>query len=324
MKPTIRLAIVVNKIHWQTLDAKVRELCDFFAPKLDLHVEVFHTEFENIPFTEWRPGEYGIYPQWYQTALRQWLDRDICLFVVSQEDWKGGAVRGWQRAASIKAIELSIATREDERIFLRGFDVGSAFYNIGRHEMLHALFLMTGQPDTTHYWYGEGKLEGALAELNFGTRSLLANLVVQFLILYEKVQQLIERETMKIPKKPYSQNFMQWASAIKQFEGWFKGSRSERNNNPGNLKFAGQKGATLGMNGFAKFDQYESGWAALLLQLQIAATGKSKVYRADMSLLDFFKIYAPSSDDNHPETYAEFVARMIGVPVTTKIRELLQ
>ena len=59
------------------------------------------------------------------------------------------------------------------------------------------------------------------------------------------------------------------ANAIANFEGFnVSGSVAQRNNNPGNLMYAGQAGASQGANGFAVFDSvgdglecsFESAW----------------------------------------------------------------
>lgn len=115
-----------------------------------------------------------------------------------------------------------------------------------------------------------------------------------------------------------------WADAIQEFEGWFPGSRSYRNNNPGNIRYIGQKRA-IGQDdkNFCIFKTYADGRAELIALLERATAGRSRVYSPNMTLLQFFKTYAPSSDNNHPETYANYVARKVGVPVSIKIKELL-
>lgn len=122
-----------------------------------------------------------------------------------------------------------------------------------------------------------------------------------------------------------------WADAIQSFEGWFtpgtngypNGSKSFRNNNPGNIKYIGQKRA-IGKDstGFCIFATYEDGRAELIDLLTRAATGKSSIYRPDMTLLQFYEKYAPSSDNNHPLSYASAVAKMIGCSITSKIKDI--
>lgn len=127
-----------------------------------------------------------------------------------------------------------------------------------------------------------------------------------------------------VPSPKESGKLALMAEAIKVHEGWYPGSRSYRNNNPGNIRFIGQARAIGGdAGGYCIFKTYADGFAALVELLTNAATGKSKVYTPNMSVLDFFKKYAPSADNNSPETYADFVAKKIGVPVSTKIKNLI-
>ena len=106
-----------------------------------------------------------------------------------------------------------------------------------------------------------------------------------------------------------------WAQAIKQMEGWFPGSVSQRNNNPGNIK---------GLSGsFLKFETEAKGWSYLLGYLVRAATGNHTAYAEGITLLQFFGVYAPEYDNNYPYDYAGFVAEYIGVPVDTKIIDLV-
>lgn len=112
------------------------------------------------------------------------------------------------------------------------------------------------------------------------------------------------------------------ARAIMEFEGYFPGSLSQRNNNPGNLIYAGQTGA-IGKDdrGFAIFEDFAAGWNALVNQLKLAFENKSRFYNSSMTLLDFFRSYAPRRTDN-PVAYAAYVAGRLGVTVTTTLEEL--
>ncbi len=150
--------------------------------------------------------------------------------------------------------------------------------------------------------------------------------------IYDIPVEPVEAETVPPPSAPPTTlNLLErWAEAIKSVEGWFvpnqradypKGSRSFRNNNPGNLRSS--KFQTGVRDGFAYFQDYETGWKALLFQLRIAADGRSKVYRPDMTLAEFFAVYAPSGDGNNPHRYAKQVATYLGIPVDTKIKTLV-
>jgi len=117
-----------------------------------------------------------------------------------------------------------------------------------------------------------------------------------------------------------------WAEAIKRFEGWSTTSLSFRNNNPGNIRpspqpWQGQVG--IDSHNFVVFDSYENGMRALKISLQNAANGHSSVYKSSDTLYDFFGRYAPSSDNNEPRKYAEYVAAQLGVEPTTQISQLV-
>ena len=105
-----------------------------------------------------------------------------------------------------------------------------------------------------------------------------------------------------------------FCQAVKIHEGFFEGSRSQRNNNPGNLRFTSLT-ASLGatskdLDNFAYFPSYEIGWNALLSFVKLAANNQLRDYK-DCDILSFFKTYAPASDNNSTTRYAEFVARQI-------------
>lgn len=107
-----------------------------------------------------------------------------------------------------------------------------------------------------------------------------------------------------------------FAQAIKSHEGWYPGSRSYRNNNPGNLRppdgqsnfWAGQIGVDDG--GYAIFDGYESGWAALYGDVSRKFSGNTVTGLGPSSTIaDFFSVYSPASDNNNVAAYAADVAQ---------------
>lgn len=113
--------------------------------------------------------------------------------------------------------------------------------------------------------------------------------------------------------------------AIKEYEGWFAGSRSFRNNNPGNCKFSSvgylPKYGLVKRDekNFAIFPSYEIGWE-YLKNLIISKAQK----KPDQSLVNFFKEYAPAEDDNDPTRYASWVGRKMGVnPFTFQLKNLI-
>lgn len=112
------------------------------------------------------------------------------------------------------------------------------------------------------------------------------------------------------------------ADAIQRFEGWAPGTRSYRNNNPGNLKYTAwtkEQGATgQDTGGFAVFPDYETGRNALLSLLLLRAR-----QHPDWTILDLFDSYAPASDGNPTVRYAETVAKAVGVTMDAQLGELV-
>lgn len=95
-------------------------------------------------------------------------------------------------------------------------------------------------------------------------------------------------------------------------------SRGERNNNPLNMNFVGQKGATLeeGKNArFAKFNTPYDGLSATVNQLLRYYDGRSRAVgnRKLQTVQDIVKAWAPASDNNHTDSYISAVSRDLGV-----------
>jgi hypothetical protein len=131
-----------------------------------------------------------------------------------------------------------------------------------------------------------------------------------------------------------------WANAIKRHEGFYPGSRSYRNNNPANMRFAEWMRSDLKAIGkdkdnFAIFKTYEDGWQALLKFLEYAQSDLLRPYKGNPTLFEFYagRIdpatglreggYAPESDGNNSNRYAQDVADRIGVTIDTRIKSIV-
>jgi hypothetical protein len=125
--------------------------------------------------------------------------------------------------------------------------------------------------------------------------------------------------------KPAQKLLQTFCLAIKEHEGWYPGSRSYRNNNPGNAKFS-----TVGYlkiyqpvkeekdGPFAVFKDYATGY----LYLQNLVKHKVKK-NPTWDFYDFFAVYAPDEDSNNSRQYAEVVAKRCNVSPTTKLSTIL-
>lgn len=188
------------------------------------------------------------------------------------------------------------------------------------------------------------KLPPNWRELNLKTEKLslmakLLNFLKQLLLLdREYIKTINEKSMPESTQKPtqstqITEKTKAFASAIEKQEGFFLNSHSFRNNNSGNLKYSayiqslGAKGKDE--QGFAQFETYEKGFDALCQFLIDAAAGLLIPYRrgkekpSSFTLYDFFKIYAPAEDSNHPKQYAEAVAKRLGVIPTTFIKDVV-
>lgn len=101
--------------------------------------------------------------------------------------------------------------------------------------------------------------------------------------------------------------------AIQAQEGYYANSLAYQNNNPGNLVPAGQPGCSPGAGGFCAFPDYQTGYNALLAQVNLDA---SRGY----TILQFTTKYL-GGDPNNPGTapggdpvvYAQNIANAAGV-----------
>ena len=83
-------------------------------------------------------------------------------------------------------------------------------------------------------------------------------------------------------------------------------SRANRNNNPGNLRYAGQAGTTgQDSNGFAVFASLDLGWNALVRQWTLYAN-------RGYTLAEGITRYAPNTEKN-TNAYLNFLANRLGV-----------
>lgn len=93
-----------------------------------------------------------------------------------------------------------------------------------------------------------------------------------------------------------------------------------KNNNPGNLRYIGQPGATPGAGGFAKFNSPEDGVRALYADIESKKAPGGKL-GPNSTLSEFVGVYAPPSE-NDTKLYIQQLAQRLGVSPTTKISSI--
>jgi hypothetical protein len=118
-----------------------------------------------------------------------------------------------------------------------------------------------------------------------------------------------------------------WANAIQKYEGWYIGSRSYKNNNPGNITYdaaiqlgmVGVTGSDGGSPNMAIFDTYENGFAGLELYITKACSGTWGLYPPGTTFLQFCNIYAGNPSNN----YINGIASEIGCNTNDIISAIL-
>jgi hypothetical protein len=333
---TIKLKLVANKLgSWKSLPDKIADLKKW-AKGIDLQITLQYTVFEDIPFSTYNDvliDQYnyklmstqvkGVDFLWYDENISSKAkDYDIVLFALSLDQWKVMNVRGWRTDRNNGPIELQVAS--DEKTKTGEFN---NFLMFAKHEIAHALYMMTEQTDKTHdYFYnGDYYCEQIWNDLQFKEPNWTDNPVLWawFLNLLATLfkQNQMQEEIKEEAPKPKLDDF---CLAIQKHEGWFEGSRSWRNRNPGNLRYVGQaKAIGADKSNFAIFATYEDGFNTLKGMIKNAVNGLSKVYTPEDTFTDFFSKYAPSFDHNDPQNYAQVVAKSLGVGADYKIKDLV-
>ena len=88
---------------------------------------------------------------------------------------------------------------------------------------------------------------------------------------------------------------------------------SIRNNNPGNLRYAGQPGAVKDPSGFARFENPAAGMAAMTKQIEL------DTQKRGMNLTGFINKYAPRQDNNDTDAYINNMATALGIDPNQRI-----
>lgn len=94
------------------------------------------------------------------------------------------------------------------------------------------------------------------------------------------------------------------ADAIQHQEGWNIGDRAYLNNNPGDLRFAGQIGADQGAGNFCVFQNAYAGRYALENDIRLKLVNGNYLSK---TITDLITLYAPPSDNNPTAAYIQHV-----------------
>jgi hypothetical protein len=118
---------------------------------------------------------------------------------------------------------------------------------------------------------------------------------------------------MRVPLNLGAATVNDIAASIQSHEGYAPGTLSYRNNNPGNLVYAGQPGATKDPNSrFAVFPTYADGQAAMVAQINRDLTRGCPNGSPVSTLNDLIGCWAPASENN-TTAYVSDVATRTGL-----------
>lgn len=296
----MKITFFYNSDHEVDLD-RLKELIPF-----DIEFNVIESNFKP-PFV----FNYTKNGKQYYSITDEWLSKhvhtgDLVVFSYSDSQW-GGKASGGRFHGLINGIPtITMTSTDGQKREVAPDQYESEFVGRFIHEMSHAMYRhMLKQKDVTHEKdYNEKNLLGVMDDWKDYT------IKKRLVVLLKKLLELLRKKTI-------APTVQDWGMAVKEFEGWYEGSRAWRNRNPGNLRFSPFQARNE--DGYAVFDTYEDGWNALLHQLRISVNGKSAFYHPEMTLLEWAQVYAPSGDNNHPQTYARFVAKKLGVGIDYKI-----
>lgn len=116
--------------------------------------------------------------------------------------------------------------------------------------------------------------------------------------------------------QPASEKVWAFARAIATAEGWDNPAYRYRHlNNPGNIK-----GTVNGTFQLLSYPTEADGWNALIRQIEIMVSGRSRYYSAEMTLEEVARIYTGEAAYMN---WARNVSRKLGVPTTATLGEIL-
>ena len=179
----MKLLIVANNIYWETLDKKVKAIKAFYAPVLDLEIDILHTAYKNIPFAKYptTDGTTGVEKtseaflvnkDWYKLNISDKAKGyQFVELLLNQKDIPVSLVPQGVQSGDEHLYELTIfGTQEDWSSFVYDpalkvqKNLGDSFVLLTCHEISHALYKIYGLEDKTHEHFYSGYPEKVLED----------------------------------------------------------------------------------------------------------------------------------------------------------------
>jgi hypothetical protein len=364
VKYPFRIVVIKNRITFNIDDdlQKLREYEEartpfqFYFHTVESDLSIRHSSFGKFrrPDNSFQElfGLDGIKEQIRQADLVPRHLFQVCVFLYNYHDNPREGIVPWSLQNELyegtEFIEIPI-TKEWDR-------AGETFREL-THELCHAYvkrarrkgFAVEDHMDSTPVLIPNGTVEWRPYYNEFDVHARDGNRAVQHRLLepyweaiasQPKLALLAQQIMSYVPKKEPSHpaGRIQWAKSIKKHEGWYPGSRSYRNNSPGNMRFAEWMRKDLKAIGgdkdnYAVFKTIDDGWNGLLKFLQFSQEDLLRPYKGNPTLYEFFagrwingqwvSGYAPAADSNTPRKYAQDVANDTGHTIDTRIKSII-
>jgi hypothetical protein len=175
--------------------------------------------------------------------------------------------------------------------------------------------------ETFNWWASQWGFDTAVLSDATIDENRTKTIMEKIIDLYNLLISIIKTQTI-MPTMPTK--ITRLAECIRDYEGQ-PGDLNYRNNNPGNCRF--NHGGYLpkygkvveDSRGFAIFPSYNQGW----LYLQNMLLNWAKTSKANYTILQLMKEYAPTADNNDPVAYSNNITSRMGLSANTKLKELL-
>lgn len=278
MTPTskLRVLIVANACPWASWNDKISAIKAFWAPLLELDIDLHQTNFTGIP-TKTYPGSMTTFGPAGATDVpgneleidRDWLlanvvslaqGYDIVVFQVAN------APQGLPLGLAIGKLgdvwfSCSFIQDENANYYLAGDGVtmgpelGNSAEVMIEHEISHTLYFMSGQTDNTHRYFYTNNFARVLTDIKLPNQNLINTLYQQVIVLLE--------EELGLLKKQKAQSDMNTSTTVSEVSksagapvvigesktfpakivAWASAIKPEEGanpalNNPGNLKYS--------------------------------------------------------------------------------------
>lgn len=272
----MKLLILANSCKWKSWNQKLEKLSTWFSPKIELDITLKHTDFQDIPWSIYSSddstqiGFKGIDPVWYDKNVTPLgIGYDVVLLVLDRKDWKSLKARGWRTDYDQGPVQLHIGAGENENMKWTNFPPMSAFFQLARHEILHACYMLSGQYDMTHHYWNRGEIEKALSNLNMPKDLRTATLLRTVNWLKSVLDRLRASQSTvpPLPEPPIE-------GVLTNSERLYKGAKSYLGKNMTSPGIPGELGCASSLNNVFKlvFGVYIGGGASTAEMFKVLKT----------------------------------------------------